>query len=116
LLIFRDFDLSFDSASSPHMSLFPKESVNLIAESLGLTLKDEVSAALVQDVEYRLRQVLLEAKKFKTHARRSKLLVSDVNAALKVKNVEPIFGYNSWNRNTWKQTAFNDQQLHYVEV
>ncbi|KAL3894971.1 MAG: hypothetical protein SGCHY_004970 [Lobulomycetales sp.] len=96
-------------------SIFPKETVTMIAESLGVTLKDEVASALVQDVEYRLRQVLLEAKKFKTHARRSKLLVQDVNSALKVKNVEPVYGYNSWVRHNWKSTNFQGQQLHFVE-
>jgi len=97
------------------MSILNKETVTSIAEATGINLADEAASALIQDVEYRLRELLLESKKFMTHSRRRKLSVLDVNAALAVKNVEPIYGYNSWTKNTWKQTTFNNQPLYFVE-
>jgi len=40
------------------MSVLPKESVKILAETVGIAnLNDEVSAALAADVEYRLREI-----------------------------------------------------------
>jgi transcription initiation factor TFIID subunit 6 len=42
----------------PLMSIFPKELVHNIAESIGITVKDEVANLLIQDTEYRLREII----------------------------------------------------------
>ena len=40
------------------MSILPKETIKIIAESLGITgLSDDIAQAMVSDVEYRLREV-----------------------------------------------------------
>ncbi|KAG2232125.1 hypothetical protein INT48_008867 [Thamnidium elegans] len=85
------------------MSVFPKETIKNIGESLGVTnLKDEVATALAQDVEYRVHELIQEAAKFMRHSKRTKLSVDDVNAALRVKNVEvkpPKFRKTTLNSN-----------------
>ncbi|KAI8970518.1 hypothetical protein BDB01DRAFT_815101 [Pilobolus umbonatus] len=41
------------------MSVFPKETIKNIGESLGIVhLKDEVATALAQDVEYRVHELI----------------------------------------------------------
>ncbi|OMJ24157.1 Transcription initiation factor TFIID subunit 6 [Smittium culicis] len=76
--------------------MYSKNSIKNTAESLGIgKLKDEVTAALAQDVESRIKLIIEDAKKFMRHSKRNKLQVSDINRALKVKNLEPIYGYDS---------------------
>ncbi|PVU95400.1 hypothetical protein BB561_001833 [Smittium simulii] len=57
--------------------MYPKNSIKIAAESLGISKLREDDAA-----------------KFMRNAKRTKLLVSDVNSALKVRNLQPIYGYD----------------------
>jgi transcription initiation factor TFIID subunit 6 len=50
---------------------------------------------LAQDVEYRIGQVIVEALRFMRAANRTTLTVQDVSQALKVLDVEPLYGYES---------------------
>ncbi|KAI9138087.1 hypothetical protein BKA69DRAFT_1093820 [Paraphysoderma sedebokerense] len=78
------------------MSILPKELVKTTAESVGIiSLKDDVATAVTLDLEYRIRDILQESKKFMRHSKRTKLLPTDINLALKVRNVEPLYGYVS---------------------
>jgi TATA box binding protein associated factor (TAF) len=56
-----------------NMSIFPKETIVSIAESLGIPLNDEVAQTLLQDAEYRLREIIHESVKFMRHSHRTKL-------------------------------------------
>ena len=70
-------------------SIYPKDSIRDVAEQLGLTnLRDNVAAALASDVEYRIREVLQDASKYMRHAKRNQLRTSDIDAALRAKNIE----------------------------
>ena len=83
------------SSTSTALSIYPTDSVQDVAESLGLPpLKESVAATLAADVEYRLRQVVQDASKFMKHGKRSQLRVADIDRALKQRNIEPIFGFH----------------------
>lgn len=72
------------------------DSVKDVAESLGIAnLPDDVARALAGDVEYRLWDIIEESLKFMRHARRTKLKVDDLDHALKVRNLEPLWGFSS---------------------
>jgi transcription initiation factor TFIID subunit 6 len=82
------------------MSIFQKEWVQQIAEKEGYNIKEELCSVLVQDVEYRLREIIhvlllliQESVKFKRHSKRKQLVPQDINSALLVKNVHPLYGY-----------------------
>jgi transcription initiation factor TFIID subunit 6 len=91
------------------MSVIPKDTIKVIAETIGITnITDELASALGPDVEYRIRDIvqvssiyylnliiLKEAFKYMHHSKRSKLLCQDVNRALKLKNLESLFGYSN---------------------
>lgn len=51
-------------------------------------LKPTVAEALTGDVEYRLREIIQEGLKFMKHAKRSILTTADIDAALRVRNIE----------------------------
>ncbi|KAI8148420.1 transcription initiation factor TFIID subunit 6 [Fennellomyces sp. T-0311] len=98
------------------MSVFPKETIKNIGESLGITnLKDDVATALAQDVEYRVHELIQEATKFMRHSKRSKLSVDDVNSALRLKNVEPLYGYASSDAPKFRKTTVNATDIYFAE-
>jgi transcription initiation factor TFIID subunit 6 len=52
------------------MSVLPKESIKVLAEQSGISnVSDEVAAALVSDVEYRLREIIQVYLPFTTRER-----------------------------------------------
>ncbi|KAI8584684.1 hypothetical protein K450DRAFT_217495 [Umbelopsis ramanniana AG] len=97
------------------MSIWPKDTVRSIAESCGITNpKDDYCTALAHDVDYRLQEIIQEATKFMRHSKRSRLTVDDINAALRVRNVEPLYGFTSGNPLRFKKTTANMNDIYYV--
>ncbi|KAF9391010.1 hypothetical protein CPB97_007763 [Podila verticillata] len=103
------------------MSTFPSSTIKDIAESVGIpNLKDDVATSLAQDVEYRIHEIVQEAMKFMRHGKRTKLTVDDINNALRVRNVEPLYGFSSadptrFKRTTAGSTSTGQQELFFVE-
>jgi transcription initiation factor TFIID subunit 6 len=75
--------------------LWNPDNVRDVADSQGIALSDEPLRVLAQDVEYRIGQVIVEALRFMRAANRTTLTVQDVSQALKVLDVEPLYGYES---------------------
>ncbi|KAF9188837.1 hypothetical protein BGZ51_000295 [Haplosporangium sp. Z 767] len=77
-----------------------------IAESVGIpNLKDDVAVSLAQDVEYRIHEIVQEAMKFMRHGKRTRLTVDDINNALRVRNVEPLYGFSSADPTRFRRTT-----------
>ncbi|KAG2437107.1 hypothetical protein HYH02_011363 [Chlamydomonas schloesseri] len=69
-------------------------SIRAIALSVDVTyLTEEAAKALAPDVEYRLREVIQDALKFARHSKRTKLTTQDINDALRLRNIEPLYGF-----------------------
>ncbi|WIA30920.1 hypothetical protein OEZ86_000972 [Tetradesmus obliquus] len=78
------------------MSIIHPNTIKAIAQSVDIPkLSDEAAQTLAPDVEYRLREVVQEALKFAKHAKRTKLTTEDINDALRLRNVEPLYGFGS---------------------
>ncbi|KAJ1952878.1 histone H4-like TAF Taf6, SAGA complex subunit [Dispira parvispora] len=98
------------------MTVFPKESIRNISQSLGIPkLKDDVASALSQDVEYRIYEIIQEATKFMRHSSRTKLTTEDIDYALRVKNVEPLYGHNSFGEVGFKRVESLAEELYIIE-
>ena len=77
-------------------SVWNPENIRDVAESMGIgSLPTEVLSHLTRDVEFRIAQVLEEALKFMRHAKRTTLFTQDISQALRVLDVEPLYGYES---------------------
>eukprot|EP00056_Hartaetosiga_gracilis_P022605 m.31785 g.31785 ORF g.31785 m.31785 type:complete len:434 (-) comp9733_c0_seq3:77-1378(-) len=81
-------------------NLFLTASIRAIAEAEKISteefpISDEVAQDVSADLEYRMREIIQEAKKFTRHGKRRQMTTDDVNNALKVRNMEPIYGYPS---------------------
>jgi len=96
------------------MSLLPKETIKIIGESIGITMSDEIAGSMAPDVEYRLREIIQESTKFMRHSKRSKLSCEDINNALRLRNLEILYGYNSKNPLNFAQ-AIGTKDLFYLE-
>lgn len=83
-------------------------------------MSDAIASALASDVEYRIHQVvdvsethlhslqwftflLQEAARFTRHARRTMMTTSDIDQALRVMNIEPLYGHSPYNPPTFKR-------------
>ena len=97
--------------------LWNPENVKDVAESVGIgALSDEALRCLSQDVEYRLGQVIVEALRFMRAASRTTLTVQDISQALKVLDVEPLYGYESTRPLRYGEASLGPgQPLFYIE-
>ncbi|KAJ8470690.1 hypothetical protein OPV22_025033 [Ensete ventricosum] len=97
------------------MSIVPKETIEVIAQSIGIAnLSSDVALALAPDVEYRLREIMQEAIKCMRHSKRTVLTAEDVNSALSLRNVEPIYGFASGDPLRFKR-AVGHKDLFYID-
>nr|POE72936.1 transcription initiation factor tfiid subunit 6 [Quercus suber] len=99
------------------MSVWNAENVVDVAESIGIAqLNRDVADHLSRDVEYRMSQVLEEALKFMRHAKRTTLTTQDISQALRLLDVEPLYGYESTRALRFGEASIGPgQPLFYVE-
>ena len=99
------------------MTLWGQDTVSDVAEAVGiLNLNKEVKSSLCRDVEYRISQVLQEALKAMKHARRTILWSQDIAQALRVLDIEPLYGYESTRQLKYGEASLGPgQPLFYVE-
>ena len=99
------------------MSLWNPENIRDASESVGVNnLKREVIENLARDVDYQLSLVLDEALKFMRHAKRTTLETGDISQALRVLDVEPLFGYESTRPLRFGEASIGPgQPLFYIE-
>ncbi|KAG9449347.1 hypothetical protein H6P81_009312 [Aristolochia fimbriata] len=106
------------------MSFVSKESIEVIAQSIGIdNLFPDVALALAPDVEYRVREVMQEAIKCMRHSKRTILTTDDVDSALSLRNVEPIYGFASGDLLRFKRAVghydlyyFDDKEIEFKDV
>ncbi|KAG2719440.1 hypothetical protein I3760_03G266500 [Carya illinoinensis] len=97
------------------MSIVPKENIEVIAQSIGINnLSSDVALALAPDTEYRMREIMQEAIKCMRHSKRTTLTADDVDAALNMRNVEPIYGFASRGPLRFKR-AIGQRDLFYID-
>eukprot|EP00793_Prasinoderma_coloniale_P001147 PRCOL_00006138-RA len=96
------------------MSHVRRETISDIAESLGHPgLPDAITKHLAPDVEYRTREVIQEALKFMRHSKRRRLVADDVNAALRLRNREALYGFSE-NASFKRAGVLGGADLYYV--
>ncbi|KXX75732.1 Transcription initiation factor TFIID subunit 6 [Madurella mycetomatis] len=96
--------------------LWNPDNVRDVADAIGISLSDEPLRVLAQDVEYRIGQVIVESLRFMRAANRTTLTVQDVSQALKVLDVEPLYGYESTRPLRYGEASLGPgQPLYYID-
>lgn len=99
-----------------HTLWSPHDTVKDAAESLGMTLPDDAAKNLAMDVEYRIHEILETAIKFMRHSKRRLLRSTDLNQALHLLNIEPLYGYDNSQPVQFKEALVGQsgQTLYYL--
>ncbi|EOX93399.1 hypothetical protein QUC31_004118 [Theobroma cacao] len=97
------------------MSIVAKETIEVIAQSIGINnLSADAALSLAPDVEYRMREIMQEAIKCMRHSRRTTMTTDDVDCALNLRNVEPVYGFASGGPLQFKR-AVGHRDLFYID-
>ncbi|XP_014669571.1 PREDICTED: transcription initiation factor TFIID subunit 6-like [Priapulus caudatus] len=97
-------------------SALSEESMKSIAESIGISnLTEESMSTLAEDVTYRLKLLIQDAQKFMRHGKRKRLMPADFDNALKVRNVEPLYGFESSEHIPFRFASGGGRELHFLE-
>lgn len=92
------------------------ESIKLISESMGIpNLNDEAMNLLIDDGTYRLKQLAQESAKFMQHSKRRKLITGDIDNALHVQNIEPLYGFSSKEFIPFRFASGGGRELYYYK-
>ncbi|KAI1370430.1 DUF1546-domain-containing protein [Hypoxylon crocopeplum] len=96
--------------------LWNPENVRDVAESVGISkLGDEGLRTLSQDVEYRIGQIIVESLRFMRLGKRTCMSVQDISQAIRVLDVEPLYGYDTSRALKYGEASLGSQALYYVE-
>lgn len=81
------------------------DSIRLVAQQASLgSISTDVVEEVRKDAEARMRDIIRDAIKFQTHSMRAKLTTDDVDRALKIQNVDPVYGHASSDPVTFHQS------------
>lgn len=101
-----------------HTLWSPYDTVRDVCDSLGISwqLTDEVAKNLAMDVEYRIHEIIEQALKFMRHGKRRTLTTQDIDRAMKILNLEPLYGYDTSKPLVFKEAMIGPgQTLYYID-
>lgn len=82
------------STSNVSSSRLSADTVRVIMQSLRCkNMNDAAATVLASDAEYRIREIIQDSVKFMKHSKRDRLIPDDINAALRLRNVAPTYGF-----------------------
>eukprot|EP00794_Sanderia_malayensis_P012197 gene12197-13453_t len=116
---------SHDEAASNHNSLnkveeiepqISKESVKVAADSIGVDrLNDDAAKFLADDLTFRLKELIQNALKFSQNSKRNVLKTQDIDHALRLQNVEPLYGFTSKEFAPFRFASGGGREVYFLE-
>ncbi|EDO48592.1 predicted protein [Nematostella vectensis] len=104
------------ASEDTRFSVLSAENVRLYAEVIGVTkLEDNLARSLAEDVTYRVRHLLQTAQQFMKHGKRRRMTTEDLNRAMQLTNVEPVYGYGSGEDMPFRSTSTKEGDVFFVD-
>lgn len=92
------------------------DTVKVIAESIGiLGLPDDACRELSEEVTFKLRMLAQDAQKFMYHGKRNRMVCDDIDHALKVEGLEPLYGFRATEHIPFRFASGGGRELHFLE-
>ena len=93
-----------------------KESVKVISDTIGIDrLSDDAANYLAEDLTFRLRELTQDALKFVQNSRRKVLKARDIDHALRLQNVEPLYGFTARDFLPFRFASGGGREVYFVE-
>ena len=100
----------------PVRHLLSYESIKMVGESIGVSgISEDVATTIAEDMEYRLKEVVQDGLKFMRHSKRRRMKCSDLDCAMRAKNIEPLYGFDSAEYSPFKHTTGGSKEYFYPD-
>lgn len=110
----RNVEKSSSSNQTP--SVFTPEILKTVVESVGYDKPaDDALQYLSENVSFIVKEIIQEATKFRSKSKRKMLSSSDIDHALKVKNIEPVYGFTSYNYVPFRHASGGGREIYFQE-
>ena len=92
------------------------DSVRIMGESIIVNnLPEDAATYLAEDITFRLKDILQLAQKFMHHSARDRLMTSDIDSALRSRNLESVYGFQSDDVTPFRMTSGVGREVFYKD-